>query len=244
MDERMIWLAEEQIAHRGYHHGDQYPENSMGAFREAIKNGFGIELDVHATSDGKIVVFHDDNLKRMTGVDRDVKDCTYDDIKKLTLLQSNEHIPLFSDVLKEVNGQVGIMVELKSKGKPGLLEGNTYKLLKEYKGNFIIQSFNPISLSWFKNNAPDMIRGQLSGAYKGEKLAWFKRLLLKNCFLNHLSEPHFINYDIAFIDRLPIRILRKKGRVLFGWTARTKEEYDHARRKCINVVFEGFDPRR
>ncbi|QUI24061.1 glycerophosphodiester phosphodiesterase [Vallitalea pronyensis] len=243
MDERMKWLAEEHIAHRGYHDGDACPENSMRAFREAIENGFGIELDVHATSDGKIVVFHDDNLRRMTGVNKDVKDCTYDEIKHLTLLKSDEHIPLFSDVLKEVNGQVGIMVELKSIGKPGLLEENTYKLLKTYKGNFIIQSFNPITLAWFKKHAPNMIRGQLSGVYKGEKLAWFKRILLKNFLLNHLSEPHFINYDIAFIDRLPIKILRKKGRAIFGWTARTKEEYTEALKKCVNVVFENFDPR-
>lgn len=54
------------FAHRGLHsktHG--IPENSMSAFRAAIQKNYGIELDLHLTRDGELVVFHDDDLKRV-----------------------------------------------------------------------------------------------------------------------------------------------------------------------------------
>ena len=56
------------FAHRGLHsktHG--IPENSMSAFRAAIQKNYGIELDLHLTRDGELVVFHDDDLKRVCG---------------------------------------------------------------------------------------------------------------------------------------------------------------------------------
>lgn len=240
----MKWLADELITHRGYHNGKDIVENSMGAFREALKNGFGIELDIHATKDGKVVVFHDDTLTRMTGVNKVVEECTYNEIKSLTLLETDEHIPLLKDVLKEVNGKVGIMIELKNMGAPGILEEKTYELLKDYSGDFIVQSFNPLSLGWFVKNAPEFIRGQLAGSFKGEKLAWYKKFLLRNYLLNYISKPHFVNYDLRAINSLSIKWLRMRGRIIFGWTARTMEEYNDGRAKCINVVFECFDPRK
>lgn len=241
MDERMKWLVDEKIAHRGYHN-NQYPENSMGAFKRALDHGFGIELDVHIIKDGNVVVFHDDNLKRVTGVDKDIEEYTYNEIKDLKLFNSDEVIPLFEDVLSEVNGKVGIMVELKNAGKIGPLEEKTYDLLKNYKGHYIVQSFNPFSVAWFKNNAPEIIRGQLAGYFENDKLAWIKKFLLRNFLLNRYSKPHFVNYDINYLNRLPIKVLRRKGTEIFGWTARTQKEYDIALKKCINAVFEDFNP--
>ena len=68
-----IW--DKPIAHRGLHGGD-IPENSMPAFERAVDNGYNIELDVHITIDGVVVVFHDDTLTRVCGVDKKIADCT------------------------------------------------------------------------------------------------------------------------------------------------------------------------
>ncbi|QUH30820.1 glycerophosphodiester phosphodiesterase family protein [Vallitalea guaymasensis] len=241
MDSRMKWLAEDKIAHRGYHNS-RYPENSMGAFKRAIDHGFSIELDIHMLSDGEIVVYHDDNLKRVTGVDKDIEKCTYEEIKNLKLLDSNENIPLFKDVLNEVNGKVGIMIELKTRGKAGPLEEKTYEMLKNYKGRYIIQSFNPFSVAWFYKNAPEIVRGQLSGYFKDDDLSLVSRVLLRNYLLNFLSKPDFINYDINYLHRLPIKLIRCKGKFVFGWTARSKTEFCDALNRCENAVFEDFNP--
>ena len=75
------FLRNKPIAHRGLHNKElNIPENSISAFKEAIAKGLPIELDVHLLKDGKLVVFHDDNLNRMTGLNKKIKDCNYDEI--------------------------------------------------------------------------------------------------------------------------------------------------------------------
>ncbi|GKX29244.1 glycerophosphoryl diester phosphodiesterase [Vallitalea longa] len=241
MEKRMKWLAEDKIAHRGYHN-DKYPENSIGAFRRAIDYGFSIELDIHLLLDGEIVVFHDDNLKRVTEIDKDIEKCTYEDIRNIKLMNTQEKIPLFQDVLNEVDGKVGIMVELKNRGKAGALEEKAYDMLKKYKGRFVVQSFNPLSMEWFHKNAPHIVRGQLAGYFKHEKVSLITKIALRNLLLNCLSKPDFVNYDIDYLDRLPIKILKLKGKFLFGWTAKNEIEYENALGVCKNVVFENFNP--
>lgn len=67
------WLSKQYIAHRGLHNNN-FPENSLPSFENAIKHGFAIELDVHLLSDGTVAVFHDDSLKRMTGINGLIKE--------------------------------------------------------------------------------------------------------------------------------------------------------------------------
>ena len=101
------------IAHRGVHDNKSTPENSIKAFYKAVIKKYPIELDIQLTKDNEIVVFHDKNLKRMTGLDKDVEDLTLDEIKKLKLLDTREHIPRLDEVLKLVNGKVLIDIEIK-----------------------------------------------------------------------------------------------------------------------------------
>ena len=80
----LSFLESNLIAHRGFFdNANGIPENSMIAFERAIENSYIIELDVHLLKDGKIVVFHDDNLGRMTGVDKKIKDFRWDNMNKL-----------------------------------------------------------------------------------------------------------------------------------------------------------------
>lgn len=236
------WLTNMYIAHRGFHNSD-LPENSVGSFESAIREGFAIELDLQVTKDNKVVVFHDDNLERMTGLNKNIRECTYSEIKPLRLFDTEESIPLFSDVLELVNGKVPLMVELKNKRKVGNFEERAYELLKDYQGEFVIQSFNPYSVGWFVQHAPHIGRGQLSGSFKGESLSFYKRLILSNLLLNNVSKPHFINYEIDYMHKLPSKYKNQKLIPIIGWTARSEEKYRAALKICDNVVFEGFNPK-
>ena len=60
------------IAHRGIHDNIDIPENTLQAFKKAVKNNISIELDVQLTKDNVLVIFHDDNLKRMTGINKTI----------------------------------------------------------------------------------------------------------------------------------------------------------------------------
>ena len=171
------FLKNKPIAHRGmFNKNEGIPENSMPSFEKAINEGYIIELDIHLLKDGKIVVFHDDDLERMTGVKKKIKDCTYNEIKEFKLNGTNYTIPLFLDVLNLVNGKVPILIELKYDRKNGELERELAKILTDYKGDYAVQSFNPCSVNWFKRNLPEVPRGQLSSNYKKSKMFIIKKL--------------------------------------------------------------------
>jgi hypothetical protein len=70
------------IAHRGLHGGaENVPENSLQAFEIAAEKGYPIETDIHVTKDGRVAVFHDDDLKRMCGDERKPEELTLDELK-------------------------------------------------------------------------------------------------------------------------------------------------------------------
>ena len=234
------FLKENIIAHRGVHSKEMnIVENSIESFQKAIEKNYIIELDVHCLKDGEVVVFHDDNIERMTGINKNIKDCTYEEIKNIKLYNQNTYIPKFFDVLKIVNGKVPILIELKYDNKIGLLEEKLMEKLKDYFGKFAIQSFNPFSLKWFKDNYPDIIRGQLVSKFKNEKMNKIKKLLLKNMLFNFITKPDFISYCIEDLNyEEVIKIKRKK--FLLGWTVRSKEKYAELIKYYDNLICEGF----
>ena len=241
MDLFKTWLVEDYIAHRGLH-DDKAPENSLLAFENAIKQGYPIETDVHQISDGTLIIFHDNSLQRMTGQDGYVKNLKKEDLEKIKLSGTDQKIPTLDEFLKFVDGRTPILLEIKNTNKVGELESALYSKLKQYNGEYAIQSFNPYVLEWFKINAPEVLRGQLSGYFKGEKLSFLKKLFLKRMILNKkVSEPHFISYEAK---ALPNRFVRKyRSLPLIAWTVRSQEEYMKVVKYCDNIIFENFEPK-
>lgn len=94
-----------RYAHRGLHDQEAgVPENSLPAFQRAIEHGYGVELDVHLTGDGRLAVIHDKNLKRTTGVDAEVSSLSPAELKKFRLEGTGESIPLLEEVLPMFQG--------------------------------------------------------------------------------------------------------------------------------------------
>ena len=128
----------EITAHRGA--SIKYPENTMAAFRGAKKLGADwIELDVQQTKDKQIVVSHDTNLSRVTGVNKDIIDMNYSEIKKLDAGSffnkkfKGEKIPLLKEVLEFAKkNNIRLNIELKPTGKEKNFEKQVVDLIKEY----------------------------------------------------------------------------------------------------------------
>ena len=203
------FLKETIIAHRGVHNEKDIIENSLEAFKEAVNKNYIIELDVHFLKDGEVVVFHDDNIERMTGINKNLKDCTYDEIRNIKLLNKNTYIPKFSDVLKLVDGKVPILIELKNDNKVGLLESSLVQILKKYNGKYAVQSFNPLSIMWFKNNYPNIIRGQLVCKFKNKKMDNIKKFILKTMFFNIITNPDFISHSVDDLSYKEVNKIKK-----------------------------------
>lgn len=235
------WLVCQPIAHRGFYDKDA-PENSLPAFQNAIDNGYAIELDVQMIADGTLVVFHDESLSRLTNNDGYLKFLNKSDLEILTLKGSKERIPTFEEVLSFINGRTPILIEIKNKGKVGQLEQKVIDLLKDYKGEFAVESFNPYMLQYFEKHAPNFLRGQLAGYLKKEKMPFFQRYALKRMLLNkHVSKPDFIVYEAKY---LPNRFVKKfKTLPLIAWTVKSQREYLKVVKYCDNIIFEDFEPK-
>lgn len=243
-EDKISWIKETPIAHRGLHTKD-IPENSLSAFENALKNNYAIELDVQFTKDKEVVVFHDENLKRITNDTRNIEDVNYDELKNLRLGNTNEIIPTLEEVLELVDSKVAILIEIKDCKDYIELSEKTYEILKGYEGNYAIQSFNPFILEWYKNNASEVVRGQLSGTFTegSESLNSFEKFALKNMLLNFKSKPNYIGYDLEGIPKSKLESLRKKGVPIIVWTVKNKEDMEKAYKYSDNITFEKFLPK-
>ena len=242
------FLKEKYIAHRGYFNNTTICENSLPAFECAIKNGYAIELDIQPTKDNEIVVFHDSTLLRMTGQNGKVSDYTYNELQELNLLNTNQKIPTLQQVLKLVNGQTPLLIEIKPNNlKVGKLETKLLQLLNEYNGQYAIQSFNPFIILWFKKNAPNVIRGILSAKFTKNfenRPNVIKRIILKSMILNKFFTPDFIAYNVLDLPLKKIENNKNKGIIILGWTVKSQQQYEKIKDYVDNIIFQDFKPQK
>ena len=235
------WIATTPIAHRGLF-DDKIPENSLAAFKNAVKNKLPIELDVSVLTDGVPVIFHDERLARMTGKDGFISGCAYKDIEKLVLHKTKEKIPTLAEALEVIGGKVPVLIEIKNYGKVGQYEKAIWKVLQKYSGEYAVVSFNPYSLEWFKKNAPKVKRGQSASFFKDKEITGIRKFSLKRMRLNKkVSEPNFIVYKA---EDMPNKYVKKYyGKLpIIACVVRNAEDDERMKDLCDNFLFDSFTP--
>ncbi len=235
-------LKGQYIAHRGLHDlWENTPENSLAAFREAVQLGLAIEIDIHLTADGQVVVFHDSDLHRMCGVDGTVEQQTLAQLKAYHLQNTGESIPTLQECLATVGGRVPLLIEFKCDfGNWKSLCEAANAILTDYAGLYFVQSFFPLALWWYRRHRKDICRGQLSSAFPHEPLQ--QRLLGKLLF-NFLSRPDFVSYDHEYADEFALTFNIALGAFPVGWTFRSQQELDVDHDRYKTYIFETFFPR-
>ena len=238
-DNAISWLLNTPIAHRGLH-DDIIPENSMPAFEKAIELGFNIEIDVHLTKDKVLVVFHDNDLIRMCGVDKAVKDCTVDELKAYRLKDTDCTIPTLDEFLNLVDGKVGILCEVKGINPfDTTIAKATIERFKSYKGNVALQSFNAGAVICFRKDGSrpfgQLITWGWGNAEKCSKMNWMGKL-----HICKLSKPQFIAYDVRTCKDAEkyINKERRTGKPIIIWTVNSPEKLALARSIGDNIIFE------
>jgi len=230
-------------AHRGLHMEDkQIPENSLAAFIAAREGSYGVELDVRLTKDEKVVVFHDPCLKRVCGVDADVDNMDWSELSELRLFDTQERIPLLSEAL-EVLGDTPLIIEIKTAGeKNARLCEETLKIMRTYAYSWCIESFDPRIGAWFRENAPDVLRGQLGcPPLTITELSRFLIFLGKNMLMNYMSRPHFIAYSNT-PRPLAVLLCRAMGSMNFIWTILPHHNIAKCEKENDTIIFENYTP--
>jgi glycerophosphoryl diester phosphodiesterase len=233
------WLTKQPIAHRGLH-DKKLPENSIGAFKAAVKNGYAIELDIHLSRDNQLVVLHDDTTKRLTGNDLKITESDSADLTNLRLEGTEYHVPLLGDVLEVVAGSTPLLIEVKTGSPANIIGPVIQKTLKDYPGEYAIQSFDPRIVGWFHKHAPHVPRGQLSYTFSNHPgLPTVQKFLLRYMLLNIHTQPDFIAYEIESLPCAAVTFWRSVYKLpLLTWTVHTKADLQKARDLEANIIFE------
>lgn len=226
-------------AHRGLH-GKSVPENSLKAFEDACQSNYGIELDVQLSKDGEVMVFHDYNLSRMTGLNKKLCELTARELGALSLKDSDQKIPTFKAALKLINGRVPLLVELKGESTDSSLCGKVAELLKIYNGDYCIESFNPLLIKAMKKYLPDAYYGQLyTNVCRDKKKYSILNILLTGMVFNFIARPDFIAYNKLDRNAFPVRLATLGLKApKFVWTIKNEKEIQEAKENCENAIFE------
>ena len=238
------------FAHRGLHdNNSDAPENSMPAFRKAVEKGYGIELDVQLTADSVPVIFHDLDLERACGVPGLVREHTIEELQELRLFGRGERIPALKDFLEMVKGRVPLIVEYKSENTDLTLCRVIAPMLRQYKGLYCIESFNPLVLIWYRIHDPKVMRGQLADGFihipKYRTLSKAPLTVPVQFLLpNFLSKPDFIAYNHEYEGNISRRICRYLYKAKSAaWTIRSQRELENAKPSFDVFIFDSFIPK-
>jgi glycerophosphoryl diester phosphodiesterase len=214
------------IAHRGVHNNKNILENTLKAFRRSIIENYPIEFDIQLTKDNEIVIFHDLNLKRMTGIDGIIGEFTLEEINNFNLLNTNEKIPTLKEALELIKGKVPIYIEIKSIKYNKKICDILISILNNYKGKVYIMSFNPFIIKYLKS-----------------KKAYNYGLLISsypNKFLLKIINPNFIAISKHIINDQYIKKLNNKY-LIYIWTIKSKNELNKYNNNyfyiCDNVPY-------
>ena len=227
-------------AHRGLW-GKGIAENSLSAFAHAVEEGYGIELDVQISSDGDVVVFHDESLLRVTGCEGSLYEKELSFLKTLRLSGTEDTIPTLREVLALVDGRVPLLIEIKSDHAWRSVCEKTAALLDGYTGAYCIESFHPLCVAWFRKHREGVVRGQLSSRmWKEKKFRKLSYALVQNLILNFYARPDFIAYDFHDRGYFAFRLACLWKPYTLAWTVKSAEEA-RVSRAFDALIFEGED---
>jgi glycerophosphoryl diester phosphodiesterase len=237
------------LAHRGLHDRSKgVIENSLSAFRAAIAAGYGIELDVQRSADDVPVVFHDDDMGRLTDAIGAFRDYSAKALGGIQLRGSTDTIPTLKEVLALVAGQVPLLIEIKEnwntmQDTDGILEQAIAAALAGYAGPVAVMAFNPHCIAHMARLAPDLARGLTTEAYDPVLNAPIPAEVC--AYLREIPDyertrSSFISHQVSDLGRPRVAELKAHGAGILCWTVRSPETEAEARKVAHNITFEGY----
>ena len=239
------------IAHRALHdRAAGRPENSRAAIRAAVAAGYGIELDLQISADGVAMVFHDDDLNRLTAATGPVRARTAADLGAIGLTDAEDGIPTLAQVLEIVAGRAPLLIELKDQSgqmgpdMAGLPEA-TAAALKGYAGPVAVMSFNPHAMAEMAGHAPDIPRGLTTFEWPEDELPKRPGVAERRAHLLAIADYDavgacFISHHWRDLSRPRVAELKAQGAAVLCWTIRSLEQEAEARQIAQNITFEGY----
>jgi len=226
----MNWLNKLPIAHRGLHsNANNIYENTKESFLAAVNENYAIECDVVLSKDHEVVVFHDENLKRLCNLDKNVSSLTMNELRSLKIYESNSNIISLDEMLHVVSAHVPIIIEIKGKFTP-FIEERIQEIIRSYRGPIALKTFNLKSVEWLIKFLPYVYKGLVIDSNTNN----FEAILELNI--------DFVSCDIEFIESNLVDRLKKKGLPIITWTVDNEDKKKKANLIADNIIFENIRP--
>lgn len=217
------------FGHRGF--SDEYPENTMLAFKKAIECGFdGIETDVHKTKDGVLVLCHDEKIDRTSDGKGYIKDMTYDELCAYNFgtKENPQKIPLLKELLelcKDKNIKINLEIKTNKIQYQGI-ELESYQMIKE------MNMLDQVLFSSFYVESLYKLRAIDSSLYLGYL---FEDDYQKNKNIC-LTEKFHVHAREDFLDEDEIALFNKHGLDINTWGVKNRFRYKYFKEKGVNIV--------
>ena len=217
------------MAHRGA--STEAPENTMAAFQKAIDDMADyIELDVQLTNNGEVIVMHDSNAYRTTGVDANIVNMTYKEVKTLDAGSwfsdeyVGENVPSLKEVLELTQGKIKLNIELKPADNGTALAKNTVRLIEKYNmvNDCVITSFSESALKAVKTYNQEIKVGYILSAAYGD--------------FYDMKNVDFFSVNAAFLSKRTIDAIHNSGKRVYAWTVNNKEAIKNLTNKGVDGI--------
>ncbi|MDB5643264.1 MAG: glycerophosphodiester phosphodiesterase [Hyphomicrobiales bacterium] len=245
------WLVARPIAHRGFHdRAAGRIENSVTAARAAIARGYAIECDVQISCDGEAMVFHDDELDRLTGATGRVDARSAQELARIGLSDGADTIASLPDWLATIEGATPVICEIKSGFDGDLrLAARTAQIVASYAGPIALKSFDPDIIAYLRRDADAFGIGHVplgivaEATYQGDDWPMLTDEQRRNMSaLTHWSttRPDFLSWRVADLPHATASLCRAYGVPVMTWTVRTPGDVARAGAYADQMIFEGF----
>jgi glycerophosphoryl diester phosphodiesterase len=241
----LSWITARPIAHRGLHNkAEGILENTAPAFAAAMAGNYAIECDLQLSADGEAMVFHDETLDRVTEAKGPVIRRSAAELQRLNYRIGNARMQTLAELLAQVNGQVPLIIELKSHWNGDRsLAARAVKSLQGYRGRFALMSFDPDLVEAVREIDPTIIRGITADRMVDDE--WKMLPLPKRMEMRHFTHldrtaPHFVSYDVHGLPSDPVRHFRQNGLPVICWTVRSVETERRSHMHADQITFEGY----
>lgn len=222
-----------KIAHRGARGYE--PENTLQAFQKAIEMKVdGIELDVHLSSDGHLIVIHDETIDRTTNGKGFVNSLSLQELKDFRI-ENKHQIPTLSEVLNLVNQQCFINIELKGVGTANAVAAliELYISEKDWTyDSFLVSSFDWEYLKQIDSLNPKISIGVLTETDIESAIAFAKKIKAKA-----------IHPDFHLLNKENTKQMQETGFQVFPWTVNEKEDIAKIKTYNVNGIISDFTDR-
>lgn len=217
------------MAHRGA--STEAPENTMAAFQKAIDDMADyIELDVQLTNNGEVIVMHDSNAYRTTGVDANIVNMTYKEVKTLDAGSwfsdeyVGENVPSLKEVLELTQGKIKLNIELKPTDNGIALAKNTVRLIEKYNmvNDCVITSFSESALKAVKTYNQEIKVGYILSAAYGD--------------FYDMKNVDFFSVNAAYLSKRTIDAIHNSGKQVYAWTVNNKDSIKNLTNKGVDGV--------